>query len=65
MIQSFTLQMEFCLNATEDINQNHLLVPDAPSLRDTQLEPGPRGMMRSPSWNTEAALGASYQPGED
>lgn len=63
--QPLDLQLEFCLNATEDTKQNHLLVVEVTTLRDTQLEPGPRGMMRSPSWNTEAGSGASYQPGGD
>lgn len=63
--QPLDLQLQFCLNATEDTKQNHLLVLEVAALRDTQCEPGPRGMMRSPSWNTEAELGASYQPRGD
>lgn len=59
------LQLEFCVNAAKDTKQNHLLFLAATTLRATQEEAGPRGMTRSPSWNSAAESGASYQPRGD
>lgn len=63
--QAPDIHLELCVNEAKDTKQNHLLFLEVAPLRATQQEPGPRGTTRSPSWNTAAELGASYQPKGD
>lgn len=44
-----SLQLVSCVNTAEEPKQDHFLVLEITSLKGNKPEPGPKGMMRSPS----------------